>query len=211
MTQEEFHRRYEQYPDDVKIELIGGVVYVASPMKELHGISTPELGGVFFLYKAATPGVQLAENMTAILGPKNEPQPDLMLRLLTEYGGQSKYNSDRYLVGAPELAAEVAHSTLAIDMHRKKRDYMEAGVQEYLVYCIEEEEIHWFHFPSRGKLKPDRNGVWKSRVFPGLWLGGPALIARDSARLIAALQQGLATPEHAEFVRQLEQRRSRQA
>src|SRR5262249_6061925 len=139
MTQEEFHRRYEQYPDNVKIELIGGVVYVASPMKEPHGTSTHELGGVFFLYKDTPPGVKVGDNMTAILGPKSEPQPDLMMWLLEECGGQSKLNEENYFVGAPELAAEVAHSTKAIDMHRKKRDYMEAGVQEYLVYCIEEE------------------------------------------------------------------------
>ena len=33
MKQPEFHRRYEQYPDDVKFELIGGIVYMASPAR----------------------------------------------------------------------------------------------------------------------------------------------------------------------------------
>ncbi len=76
-------------------------------------------------------------------------------------------------------------------------------MQEYVVLCIEEQQLHWFHFPSRRKLRPGRQGVWKSRVFPGLWLDGPALLARDSARLMAAVQRGLATPEHAEFARRL--------
>ena len=70
-------------------------------------------------------------------------------------------------------------------MNRKRLDYLETGVQEYLVLCVEEQELFWFHFPSRQKLKPDRKGIWKSRIFPGLWLDGPALLARDSARLIA--------------------------
>src|SRR5262245_59288534 len=186
MTQEEFHRRYEQYPEDVKFELIGGIVHMASPARRPHGTYTFQLNLVFGHYMAGTPGVEGAENMTAILGEKSEPQPDQMLRLLTECGGQSRYNEEEYLLGAPELAAEVAHSTKAIDLKGKKDDYMAAGVQEYLVYCVEEQELHWFHFPSRRKLRPDRAGVWKSRVFPGLWLDGPAFIARDPARLIAA-------------------------
>src|SRR5262249_24956098 len=105
MSQEEFHRRYEAYPEDVKIELIGGVVYVASPMKRPHGVSSPELCAVLVVYKASTPGVEVAGDMTAILGDSSEPQPDLMLRILTECGGQSRYNDKDYLVGAPEFIA----------------------------------------------------------------------------------------------------------
>jgi len=209
MNQAEFHRRYATYPEDVKFELIGGIVYMASPLKRAHGTYDPELTLVLSLYKAATPGVEVAANMTAILGEESEPQPDAMLRLLTEYGGQSHYNKDDYLVGAPELVAEIAHSTRAIDMNRKRRDYLAAGVQEYLVLCVEEQEIYWFHFPSRRRLKADRQGVWKSRVFPGLWLDGPALMARDSARLIATAQRGIATPEHAAFVDKLQRARGR--
>ncbi len=209
MSQAEFHRRYEAYPEDVKFELIGGTVYMASPLKRQHGTYHIELSLVLGHYKAGTPGVEAADNMTAILGEESEPQPDLMLRLLSECGGQSRYNEEDYLVGAPELIAEVAHSSRAIDMNRKRQDYLEAGVQEYLVFCVEEQELHWFHFPSRRKLKADRNGIWKSRIFPGLWLAGPALLARDSVRLIAAVQQGLATPEHAAFAQRLAEKLGR--
>jgi Uma2 family endonuclease len=209
LTQAEFHRRYEAYPEDVKFELIGGIVYMAAPVNRQHGTYHPELGLALGLYEAGTPGVEGASNMTAILGEESEPQPDLMLRLLTECGGRSAYNADDYLVGAPELIAEVAHSSRAIDMGRKRQDYLEAGVQEYIVLCVEEQELHWFHFPSRRKLKPDRHGVWKSRIFPGLWLDGPALLARDSARLMATVQQGLASPEHAAFARGLQEKLGR--
>jgi hypothetical protein len=60
-------------------------------------------------------------------------------------------------------------------------------------------------------LKPNRNGVWKSRVFPGLWIDGPALLAHDAARLLATAQQGLATPEHAAFARRLKDKRERKS
>jgi len=204
LTQKEFHRRYEAYPEDVKFELIGGIVYMASPLKREHGTYHPQLSLVLAFFQAGTPGVEVADNMTAILGEKSEPQPDLMLRVLTDHGGQSAYNTKNYLVGAPELVAEIAHSSRAIDMNRKRLDYLETGVQEYVVLCVEEQELFWFHFPSGNNLKPDRRGVWKSRIFPGLWLDGPALLARDSARLITTAQAGLATPQHAAFVQRLQ-------
>jgi hypothetical protein len=210
LTQAEFHRRYEAYPEDVKFELIGGIVYMASPLKLLHGTHHSELNFVLNFYKTGTPGVQVADNITTILGEQSEPQPDLILRLVEECGGQSHPNQDVYLVGAPELVAEVAHSSRAIDLGRKRQDYLEAGVQEYIVLSLEELELHWFHFPSRRKLKPNRHGVWKSHVFPGLWLDGPALLARDSAKLLATVQQGLAAPEHAAFVRRLEEKLAEQ-
>jgi hypothetical protein len=150
LTQEEFHRRYSAYHEDVKFELIGGIVYTASPLKRRHGTSQPLLSYIFVHYSGATPGTEVADNMTTILGEKSEPQPDLILRLLTECGGQSSYNEEEYLVGPPELVAEVAHSSRAIDMNRKRKDYLAAGVQEYLVLlCVEEQELHWFHFPSK--------------------------------------------------------------
>jgi hypothetical protein len=135
MSQAEFHRRYEAYPEDVKFELIGGVVYMASPLKRPHGISNLKLSTVFGLYEAGTPGVEGAYNMTAILGEKSEPQPDLMLRLLKECGGQSEYNAEDYLVGAPELVAEVAHSNWSPRWPTAADFY--SGVREQLAACIE--------------------------------------------------------------------------
>ncbi len=204
MTQEEFHRRYTPYPDEIRFELIGGVVYKAGRVPMGHATSHAKLSCVLELYATYTPGVEGAISPTVLLGKRSEPHPDVLLRILPEYDGQAHCNTDDFLVGAPELVGEIAHSSRAIEMHRKRLDYQAAGVREYLVFCVEEQELHWFHFPSGRKYKPDRNGVWKSRVFPGLWIDGPALAAQDTSRLIAAVQQGLATPEHAAFVRRLE-------
>jgi Uma2 family endonuclease len=213
LKQPEFHRRYEACPDDVKFELIGGVVYMASPLRLPHGSYHPVLSGVLWLYHSATPGVQVLDNTTTILGEESEPQPDLALRILPEFGGQSHDTEDQYVTGPPELVAEIAHSSRDLDLNRKRDDYEEAGVVEYLVLCVAERELHWFHFPSGRPIRPNREGVWRSRVFPGLWLHGEALLARDSARLIGVIQQGLASRPHATFVKQLQaahRRRSRE-
>src|SRR5439155_3555027 len=132
MSQAEFHRRYELYPGNEKFELIGGIVYMASPLRRHHGKHHLELGTLLGHYKIKTPGVEVLDNATDILGEASEPQPDLALRILSDYGGQSRETEDDYIEGASEFLAEIAYSTRSIDLHQKKTDYQQAGVLEYL-------------------------------------------------------------------------------
>src|SRR5262249_1074440 len=162
-------------------------------------------------YAGATPGIELLDNTTTILGERSEPQPDLEMRILSVFGGQSGETSDDYVRGAPEQIIEIANSSTDIDLGRKLEDYRRWGVVEFLMVCITEQELHWFHFPSGKPIKPDRQGVYRSRVFPGLWLDGPALLAGEATRLMAAIQQGLASPGHARFVKRLQAARRKQA
>jgi Uma2 family endonuclease len=204
MKQPEFHRRYAEYPEDVKFELIGGTVYMTSPLRRAHGLYHPVLSGVLWLYYSATPGVEVLDNATTILGEESEPQPDLELRILSQYGGQSRETDDDYVEGPPELMAEIAYTTRAIDMHQKRDDYQHAGVLEYIVLCVEEQELYWWHFPSGRMIKASRQGISRSRVFPGLWIDGRALLARDTKRLVEVVEQGLASRAHAAFVKRLQ-------
>ncbi|HEY7422658.1 MAG TPA: Uma2 family endonuclease [Gemmataceae bacterium] len=205
MKQPEFHRRYEQYDEDEKWELIGGIVYKASPMLKLtHSNYDGEIGFVLETYRRATPGIQVMHNATAILDEESEPQPDLGMRILPEYGGQSQTSPNDYLQGAPELFVEIAHSRRNIAMYAKRDDYQRTGVVEYLVVCVEEQEVHWFHFPSDEMIRPNRQGISRSRIFPGLWLDTTALLRLESARLMEVLQQGLASREHTAFVKRLQ-------
>ncbi len=211
LTQEEFHRRYEEYPGDIKAELIGGIVYMASPLRVPHGAYHPDLSAPFWIYVAATPGAELLDNATIILDDENEPQPDLSLRILSEWGGQTIVTPKEYLQGAPELMAEISHSSRSLDMHEKRTVYQQAGAKEYVVLCIEDEELHWFDFRAGRPIKPDRQGIFRSRVFPGLWIDGPALIRRNHQQLLTAIQQGLASREHAAFVKRLQAAHRRRA
>jgi hypothetical protein len=211
MKQPEFHRRYEACPEDEKWELIGGTVYVASPLRLGHSQYDGKVGLVLELYEAATPGTETLHNATTILDEESEPQPDLGLRILPEYGGQSWTSPDDYLQGAPELLVEIAHSRRAIALHDKRDDYQRTGVLEYLVVCVEEQEVHWSHFPTDEAIAPNRQGVSRSRVFPGLWIDVAALLRRDSNRLMQVLQQGLSSREHRAFVKRLQAAHRRQS
>lgn len=211
MTREEFHRIYQQMPDDFRAELIGGTVYVSPALRQPHGTNHLPLGTIFFLYEGSTPGVESGDNTTILLADESEPQPDLFLRVMDEYGGQSHLTHEQYVAGPPELVAEIAHSSRSIDLHAKRTDYARHGVKEYLVLCIAEQKLLWFDLVGHNQLSADPEGVFRIREFPGLWVHGDALIARDSARLVATLQQGLATPEHAAFVTRLAETRQRNA
>src|SRR5215207_718050 len=75
MSREEFHRIYEQTPEDFKAELIGGVVYVASPVRISHGKPHALLSALFVAYQSKTPGIEVCDNTTVILAKDSEVQP----------------------------------------------------------------------------------------------------------------------------------------
>ncbi len=203
MTREEFHRIYQTLPEDFKAELIGGTVYVASPLGRKHATDHLILGSVFASYSTRTTGLEAGDNATVLLSDDSEPQPDLYLRVLPEFGGQSRTTEDDYVAGPPELLAEVTHSSRSADLHSKKDDYTSYGVLEYLVICLKERQVRWFDLKGRHEFSVDADGVIRSRVFPGLWIDTGALFQKDSKKLQAALEKGMATPEYAAFAKRL--------
>jgi Uma2 family endonuclease len=211
LDQKSFHERYETMPNGIKAELIEGVVYMPSPLKVRHGRASPELTCWLVTYKGATPGTDVLENATIILGPRSEPQPDACLLVLPQNGGQTRIEydtedpTDGYIVGPPELAAEVASSTDSYDLHSKKADYERVGVKEYLVITLRQQEVFWFGLRSERyeRMSPGTDGILRSEVFPGLWLDPNAILDGNTSRMLAVLQQGLATPEHKAWVSKL--------
>ena len=204
LTRAEFERRYHAMPNLKKAELIEGIVYVASPLRiKSHGEPHSYIVAWLGVYKAATPGVGLADNTTVIIDADNEPQPDALLRI--EIGGQSRINQNDYLEGAPELIVEVAASSASYDLHEKLKVYRRNQVQEYLVLRVYDRQIDWFRLTEGEyiKLEPNGDGITCSQVFLGLWLDKTALLAGNLAKVLEVLQSGLASQEHQDFVKNL--------
>jgi hypothetical protein len=204
LDQAEFHRLYEAMPPGTRAELIDGVVFMPSPVGPEHGQA--QVAALVWLsyYEENTPGVQVLDNTSVALGPRSEPQPDAQLRILPECGGRTQTDR-RFVRGVPELLVEVSHTTRYHDLGPKLGDYERAGVLEYVVRALEPDEVLW-HVWHEGRLvavSPDADGLYRSRVFPGLWLDPVALLARDTRRLRAVLDQALAAPAHAEFAARL--------
>jgi Uma2 family endonuclease len=206
LSRAEFERRYEAMPDLKKAELIEGVVYVPSPVR-MHHHAEPHFDLISWLghYEWATPGVIGADNASTRLDLENEPQPDAVLLIDPARGGQARVSADDYLEDAPELVAEVASSSVSYDLNAKFAVYRRNGVREYLVWRVWDRQVDWFVLRGRNyvRLRLDKTGLYRSKVFPGLWLDPAALVRGDTEALRAALQRGLASPEHAAFVARL--------
>jgi Uma2 family endonuclease len=207
LTREEFERRYDAMPHIRKAELIEGVVYIPSPVRH-HRHSSPHFRLIGWLghYEAATPGVQGGGNTTIRLDIINEPQPDALLLIDPACGGQARISEDDYIEQAPELVAEVSASSASIDLPSKLEVYRRCEVREYIVWRVLEGEIDWFVLRGEEfqRLEPDGEGLYKSETFPGLWLDAKALLRGDMARVLAVVQQGIASEAHTEFVRRLQ-------
>lgn len=206
LSWEEFERRLSTLPRGYRAELVEGVVFMVPPVRhEGHGKPHSGLGGWLMHYAAFTPGVEMSDNATLRCDSRNIFQPDALLRLEERLGGKSQVTADDYLEGAPELIAEVAGTSAAQDLHEKLRVYERIGVREYLVWQVYDRKLDWFEL-RHGKfepLLPNAAGITHSNVFPGLALDAAALLRGDLARVLLVLQQSLADPGHAEFVRHL--------
>jgi hypothetical protein len=206
LTRVEFERRYDAMPEVRKAELIEGVVFMSSPLRiRRHGRPSRHLSTWLGMYEAATPGVEGGDNSTVRLDLDNEPQPDAVLYIDPARGGQARISADDYLEGAPEWVGEVAASRVSHDLNAKLTIYRRNGVQEYLVWRVLDGEVDWFRLREGDyqRLLPDSTGLLRSEVFPGLWLDVTALLAGDLARVLAVVQRGTASPEHAAFVARL--------
>lgn len=203
LTRAEFERRYEAMPHLIKAELIEGVVYMPSPVRQRrHGRPHAHLIAWLVQYEAGTPGVEVGDNSTARLDLDNEPQPDALLLIDPAHGGQARIGTDDYIEGAPELVAEVASSSASYDLHTKLHVYRRSGVREYIVWRVLEQAVDWFVLRDGQyeRLLPGSDGVLRSEVFAGLWLDPAALLRGDIAAVLTAVQQGMARPEHGAFV-----------
>lgn len=206
LSRAEFERRYQAMAHVKKAELVEGVVYMPSPVYAQHGEPHAIVMGWLLTYAAATPGVRLMDNTSLRIDPRSEVQPDAMLLLSEAQGGKCQITADGFIKGSPEFIAEVASSSASYDMHSKLRVYQRNGVQEYLVLLAYEQRIVW-HALDAGKyvrLQPGEDGTLRSQVFPGLWLHLEKFWANHVSGLLDVLQEGLRSPEHAEFVSRLQ-------
>lgn len=205
----EFERRWNAEPELKFAELIGGRVYMPSPLSERHGNIHANVATWIGLYAAQTPGTMAALETTCRM-MQDAPQPDVLLRIGEDFGGQARVRG-KYLYGAPEFVAEICVTSAAYDLNDKLDLYRTAGVQEFLAIILAENEVRW-HRLVDGEyeiLQPDRKSILRSTVFPGLWLKSSALLAGELSEVVSVLEQGLASAEHSAFSRRLASRAKR--
>src|SRR5260370_41100909 len=125
-------------PGGTRAELVEGVVRMPSPVRqEQHG--DPNFDFITWLgtYAVFTPGVQGGVSSTIRLDMDNEPQPDGVLFVEANRGGNAFIDADGYIAGSPDLAAEIAASTVRVDMESKFKAYRRTEIREYMIWRAE--------------------------------------------------------------------------
>lgn len=209
LTREEFLRRWEQMPELKRAELIDGIVYMPSPVSNIHDDFHFRLSYWLGSYVAATPGCRAGIAGTWLMSPDSAPQPDLALKIDPECGGQSRVEG-AYSAGTPELIVEVSHTTSARDRGARLRLYERSGVREYVTVRPEAQQIVWRELVDGSfREMAEEDGIFRSQVFQGLWLDAVPLWSGDLAGVAATVQRRIATAEHAAFVERLASTRNK--
>jgi hypothetical protein len=207
LTREEFEHRYDAMSGLRKAELIEGLVSIP-PSGRWRQDACPraDLVGWLGVYQACTAGVQVGAHASIRLDLDNEPQPDAAIIVEPRCGGQVRLSPDDYVIGGPELVGEVAASSVNIDLNAKLRVYRRNEVREYIVWRVLDQAIDWFILRQSQyeRLPLSPAGIYQSEVFPGLWLDPAQMTQFNLAAVLQVLQQGIASPEHARFVADLE-------
>jgi len=204
LTTGEFLRRWEVLPDLKYAELIDGVVFLGSPLSLNHGRIHYRLTGWLNAYEMRTPGCEGGNDTTWVMGNDNVLQPDIFLRILPDWGGQSGSTpGGKYGAGAPELIVEVCGSSLSRDLGVKLELYRREGVKEYLTVELTTRSVTWRQLAKDRyrEMRPGADGLLRSKAFPGLWLDPKAVWGGD---ILQALELGLQAPEHAAFAKRLQ-------
>ena len=201
MDLEEFLARWEQEPELKFAELIDGVVYMPSPVSVPHSDFDFLAQTVFGYYRLRSGVCRALTNPTwLMLG--SAPQPDLALCLKPEYGGKLQITPRHLASGLPELIVEVCRSSRSYDLGPKLALYERAGVPEYLAILVEERRFEWrVMVQGRYRFLEAANGVFRSPIFPGLWIDEPAFWSEEGTRLLALLDDGMRSPEFLDFKR----------
>ena len=99
LDQKTFHERYKAMPPGCRAELIGGVVFMPSPLKRPHSRMHGLLHRWIDEYEEATPGTESHLAATTILDDEAELEPDVGLLIVAANHGQTR-EEDGYIVGA---------------------------------------------------------------------------------------------------------------
>jgi Uma2 family endonuclease len=185
------------------LQLLTISIRTALPLGWPHGEHHAHLIHLLLSYSLRTPGTGVADNVTVILGEEDEVQPDVVLRVVQEKRGRSQLTREKFVQGPPELVAEIAGSSRAIDLHLKKNRYAQAGITEYVVVCLEPRQLYWFDLQKQSRLPPSADGIIKSNIFPGLWIHAQGLLRLDNRSTTKALERGLQSPQHHDFVSEI--------
>lgn len=140
-TVQDYHRMIEAgILSDRHVELLEGEIIKVSPESPLHSDTTQALAD--YLRKQLNEKAKVREAHPITLGD-SEPEPDLAIVK------EKRYNHHHPLVEDIFWLIEVSQTTLAKDKNQKKRIYAAAGIQEYWIIDLNNQELIVWREPNQ--------------------------------------------------------------
>ncbi|MBR0399116.1 MAG: Uma2 family endonuclease [Eubacterium sp.] len=139
----------ERLPDDLRVELIDGVIYLMYSPSSFH----QTLAGAFYsqllsyVVEHDSPCFpHIAWDMRPDTDNRSAMQPDIMIVA----DDSDAVTTQKCLIGSPALAVEIlSPSTRKKDLTIKLKKYMEIGVWEYWIIDIDREQVIVYSFRGR--------------------------------------------------------------
>jgi Uma2 family endonuclease len=161
------YQQYEELPEGVRLEIIGGVVYdmTASPLVK-HQQIVVNLAALFYQFFKGKPCRPFVAPLDVVLDDINVVEPDVFVVC-----DQDKI-TEKNIKGAPDLVIEVlSPSNNVKDRRDKKWLYERHGVREYILISPMEENAERYWLVEGRYGSPDVfawNETFASLLFPDL-------------------------------------------
>lgn len=143
-TVDEYYRMTETgvLPEDENVELLDGQIYLMSPIGSQHAACVRRLDRLFQA-RIQTQALVSVQNPLR-LSDTSEPEPDLALLAPRDdnYAARHPGPDDAFLI------VEVVDRSLDFDLETKRPLYARAGLPEYWVVALEDEQVHVFRTPE---------------------------------------------------------------
>ncbi len=142
---EEYHRLIEMgfFAEDERVELIEGVLHRMSPKGTRHAECLERLLRTFYTVLRKQVRIRAQDPIT-IPASGSEPEPDLILITPREGG----YLDHHPLPEDILLVVEIADSSLAEDQGIKLGVYAAAGIEEYWVINLVDDQVEVYREPA---------------------------------------------------------------
>jgi Uma2 family endonuclease len=143
-TVEEYHRMGDAgiLHEDDRVELLDGHLYVMSPIGSEHAACVRRLTRLFI--RRTEPDALVSVQNPIRLDQASEPEPDLALLTPRE----DDYAARHPRPGEVLLVIEVADSSESFDRNTKHVLYARAGLPEYWVVTLGDNQMHVYRTPE---------------------------------------------------------------
>jgi Uma2 family endonuclease len=151
--------------EDCRVELLNGEIVEMSPVDPVHDDTQEAL--VEYLRTKLGGRARVREAKAVTLPDNSEPIPDVSVVRPQRYRNRHPYPEDVYLI------IEIANSRPGRDLGPKRQVYAQAGIQEYWVFNLAEQELKVFRDVQGGDYQVEQ--TWSSptinlTAFPDLTL-----------------------------------------